>query len=496
MSISAKQVGQLFRLHGLSLRPDALKAIVGTANQSIEPMELARLIVEQVRAQPSADRIVDGRRIASALDALRGQAEGKPYAGRVLEVIDAFDTPKLRYDDAQRAYSAGPVSRSMHSGADAQRELYAGRYALVRQRLLRNALFKRPALEHLSKSANYLQLTDVEALQGTIGQQCVLGLLCEPAEGTYHLEDMTGSVPLDLTHCEVKAGIFTLGCLVLVEGEYTLTGVFEAKVLCFPPPEPRERTRALLEGLPAFGVNDSTNSDKVRAELLARSQNAMMVVISDCWLDRSDVLSALDQLLGGYEGLAAGFEDAEMAGDLAFVFCGNFTSEALACTEMGAMRALFDTLGEMIAARPTLAKHAHFVLLPGPKDLLLGPNEALPRSRLPAVFTRKLQASASNVHFASSPARLRFFGRELVLFRDELVIHMRRNAIVEPNLSLAADLTKHVSPGPKPAAPLCVLSRQQRARRTGLPCAAGAPYQGWAMCIATRPPALRASHLQ
>lgn len=439
--LNAKQAGQLFRLRGLSMRPDALKVIMSTANQSREPLELARLIVEQVRAQPIADRMVDGRRVLDAIEALRGQVEGKPFAGRVLEVIDAFDMPKVRYDSAQRAYSAAPVGRNMHSGAEAQRDVYADRFALVRQRLMRAKLFKRPALEHLSSVPTHMHLTDVEALQGSVGQQCVLGLLCEPIEGVYHLEDTTGSVPLDLSGATCKSGIFTLGCIVLVEGVHTPDGVFQAKVLCFPFFEPREKTRAALDGLPAFGASDSTVTDKARAELLQRAEGAMMVVISDVWLDRADVLAALDQVLDGYE--AATYGDEEAAGALAIVLCGNFISEPLACTEMNTMRGLFDRLAEMIRARPTLAAHAHFVLVPGPKDLLLGPSEALPRSRLPAVFTRGLH-DLRNVHFASSPARLRFFGREIVLLRDELVIHMRRNAILEPNLDTEPDLNLHV----------------------------------------------------
>ncbi|KAJ1623271.1 DNA polymerase alpha/epsilon subunit B-domain-containing protein [Pavlovales sp. CCMP2436] len=385
--------------------------------------------------------MIDGRQVATAINALRGHQPGRAI-GPVLEVIDAFDVPRLSYESVLKSYRSESVPHRMHGNADDQREVYAGRYALIRQRLLRNNLFKRPALEHLSKTSNFVHLTDVEALSGCTGRQCILGLLCEPSEGVFHLEDLSGTVPVDLSDAKPSAGLFTLGCFVLTEGELLPTGVFKVEVLCFPPPEPREQSISLLENVRCFGPNDGTALEKTRADLLSRADEAMLIVVSDCWLDRTEVVSALEDLLDGYE--AATQEQADAAAQFAFLLCGNFVAEPLACTDMYAMRAHFDKLAEVIRKRPTLAAHSHFVFAPGPKDLTLGASEALPRSRLPATFTAALRERVKHVHFASAPARLRFYGREIVVFREDLVVHTRRNAIVEPNEGESTEMSEHL----------------------------------------------------
>jgi DNA polymerase epsilon subunit 2 len=440
---SQKQLGQLFRLHGLSLRPDALKLIVETARTYAQPLELAKLIVDHVRSQKSSERVVTVAQVTSALGSVRGPSESTPSTQTVLEVIDAFETPKVVFDTSHKAYSAGPVARTMHGSAGAQREIYAGRLALVRQRLMRHPTFKRPALERLSTASSYVHITEIEALQTSEGQQCALGLLCEPLEGVFHLEDSTGIVPLDLTQAAPGNGLFTLGCIVIVEGQLSPAGIFEVATLFHPPAEAREQTRQQLDGLPAFGPTFSANSDKVRSELLEQAGDAMMIVVSDCWLDRDDVLSALEQLLDGYEASASNSD--KLGADLAFVLCGNFTSEPLACSDFYAMRQHYDRLAELIRQRPTLAQHAHFVLVPGPNDLTLGAGEVLPRSGLPRVFAEGLKESVANLHLASNPVRLRFYGRDIVLFRDEHVIHTRRNAVIEPPMDRAANMSEHVS---------------------------------------------------
>jgi DNA polymerase epsilon subunit 2 len=461
--MAQKQLGQLFRLHGLSLRPDALKLIVQAASSHPQPLELAKHIIEHVRAEQATDRVVDVRRVNAALGALSGSSQGRPAAGQVIEVIDAFDMPRVQYDSTHRAYSAAAVPRALHASAAAQRDVYASRLALIRQRILRNKIFKRPALERRSGPAG-LSLSDVEALQPNSGQQCVLGLLCEPSEGEYHLEDLTGFVPVDLSRARPLEGLFTLGCIVLVEGELTAEGIFEVSMLSHPFPEEREATRAVLDGMCAFGPSISSNSDKAREALLEVADGAMMVVLSDVWLDSDDALVTLERILDGYEGLAASSDT--LGADLCFVLCGNFTAEPLACSDFYTMRGYFEQLGELIRARPTLAAHAHFVLVPGPHDLTLGATEALPRSKLPKLFAQGVSERVAHVHLASNPVRLRFFGREVVLFRDELVIHLRRSAIVEPKTDVLTEMAEHVraqaSKQPQPRPPLLSLATRGR----------------------------------
>ncbi len=58
-----------------------------------------------------------------------------------------------------------------------------------------------------------LQLTDVKAMLGCTGQtRFLLGCISQLQDGTFYLEDMTGSLQLDLTGCQTSSGLYTGSC--------------------------------------------------------------------------------------------------------------------------------------------------------------------------------------------------------------------------------------------------------------------------------------------
>lgn len=51
---------------------------------------------------------------------------------------------------------------------------------------------------------------DVKSLKGMVGSKCVImGILCQPEEQMYALEDASGLVKLDLAAAETADGLFT-----------------------------------------------------------------------------------------------------------------------------------------------------------------------------------------------------------------------------------------------------------------------------------------------
>ena len=55
-----------------------------------------------------------------------------------------------------------------------------------------------------------LQLTDVKAMLGCTGQtRFLLGCISQLQDGAFHLEDMTGSLQLDLSDCQTSSGLYT-----------------------------------------------------------------------------------------------------------------------------------------------------------------------------------------------------------------------------------------------------------------------------------------------
>ena len=93
----------------------------------------------------------------------------------------------------------------------------------------------------------------------------------------------------------------------------------------------------------------------------------------------------------------------------------------------------FDRLADLISSFPALARHTHFVFVPGPLDMTA--NSILPRRPLLSSLTGKLKSKLSKVHFLSNPCRIKCFGQEIVIFREDLMARMLRNLVgVKPDV--------------------------------------------------------------
>ena len=151
----------------------------------------------------------------------------------------------------------------------------------------------------------------------------------------------------------------------------------------------------------------------------------MFVVLSDVYLDSPSVLEKIEQMLEGY---------SDFAPLPIFVFMGNFTSRPLSGGVAGdgtkAMMGYFEDLANVICKFPKVAAEGRFVFVPGPNDP--GITGVLPRGPVPRYFTAPLRAKVRHALFASNPCRMRYFSKEVVFFRDNLVGKMRRHCLLEP----------------------------------------------------------------
>ena len=150
----------------------------------------------------------------------------------------------------------------------------------------------------------------------------------------------------------------------------------------------------------------------------------MFVILSDVYLDSPTVLEKIECMLEGYST----FNPLPI-----FVFMGNFTSKPFSASSSSsgggskAMMGYFDDLANIITKFPNVAQNGRFVFVPGPQDP--GITGALPRSPIPKYFTSTLRSKVKHAIFASNPCRMRYFSKELVFFRDDLVGKMRTRSM-------------------------------------------------------------------
>jgi DNA polymerase epsilon subunit 2 len=277
-----------------------------------------------------------------------------------------------------------------------------------------------------------------------VGKKCIFGQLAQLTEGVYSLEDVHSHIPLNLNspNLMLSSGLFTEGCLVLVEGETRDDGAFHACTLISPPAEAKSKSISVFPQLDWL-ESDLTHAKRspellMKQRLLNSSEHAndMIVMLSDVHLDKPAVLAKLATML---EGLVSSAPPA-------FVFHGNFTSRPFSSQpgETARLKAAFDSLADLIGKFPSLARESHFVFIPGPGDLPLSMASCLPSPSIPAAFTAKLREKLSHCTFASNPCRMSWITKEIVFFREDLLHKMRRNCIRPPSEMETTDISQHL----------------------------------------------------
>ena len=71
----------------------------------------------------------------------------------------------------------------------------------------------------------------------------LLGVLTEIEDGNMYIEDMTGTIKVEMTSAIPTTGLFTENCIIIAEGQLREDGVFELSYMGFPMLESRHDFR-------------------------------------------------------------------------------------------------------------------------------------------------------------------------------------------------------------------------------------------------------------
>lgn len=121
--------------------------------------------------------------------------------------------------------------------ACASGQAFRERYDIIEQRVRRNRHFSKTAFGHSAM----IELTRISEVRSSKGRVFVLGMLIQPLEGKFYLEDMTHSMPIDMSQATSKFGLFTENSVVVTAGEYD-RDIFRVHTLALPPVESRRET--------------------------------------------------------------------------------------------------------------------------------------------------------------------------------------------------------------------------------------------------------------
>jgi DNA polymerase epsilon subunit 2 len=351
-------------------------------------------------------------------------------------------------------FSRDPSKPSLLPPPSHKTQLFRNRYNLIHQRLLRNESFQAPSLERaqipslhrtssiLATAQQSYKLTPIANLLGRSGSNhLLLGLLTIAPTGTLAINDLTGSIALDLTHAKTvpeDGAWFVPGMIVLVDGVYeeeddvsggglgggggvggTIGGKFIGFTVGGPPSERRQVTLGVtgsnekgdITAGGGFGWVDflgvgseraiGSKMRKIEQRICERSsphddggRRSRMVILGEVNLDLPSTLQALRKIFGLYAS------EPEEDSPMTFILTGNFVQHAIMARggSGGSIeyKEFFDTLASTLSEYPTLLQSATFVFVPGDNDgwastFSSGAATLIPRKPIPEMFTSRIK---------------------------------------------------------------------------------------------------------
>lgn len=428
--------------------------------------------------------------------------EGSKDPRSWLKVVSAFEQPRFTYDVDKKHFLTLSSRPSMFPSPSHKTAVFKERYNIIHQRLLRNAAFQAPSISSMQPAAakrkrasgvekQYYKMTPIANLLGRGGtSHLLLGMLVIAPTGTLALNDLSGSISLDLQHAtsmQEDEPYFCPGMIVLVDGVYeedwagagssglgntggvggTIGGRFVGFEIGGPPVEKRDLSLGInlkAEDLGGgFGWTDFLGSGSERAvggrmrrleQRLLGSEAELesetvrkMVILSEVTLDQPTTLSALRRVLEEY----AAADHPPMT----FVLTGDFASTAaMAGAGTGSIeyKELFNELAAVMSDFPSLLRTSTWIFVPGDNDpwassFSAGASTLIPREGVPEVFTNRVKRAFATAKseagfskkealdgeaiWTSNPTKLSLFGpaHEIVVFRDDISGRFRRNAV-------------------------------------------------------------------
>ncbi|KZO94865.1 DNA polymerase epsilon subunit B [Calocera viscosa TUFC12733] len=339
-----------------------------------------------------------------------------------LVFIDAFDMPRWMFSVERHTFEKAATPPSMGGNPASRAAFLRDRYHVIKQVVLRNEHFTPAVVPGLSQG-DMNKLTSTKNLLGRAGQTfMLLGMLAHEPDGKLCLEDVDGKVLLDVSEVAPAQGLITEGCFVLVEGEFTDEDTLKVWQIGHPPSERRLASRSIFGHIDFLGKGATTPAeDEEYARRIQDFPHLAFVVISDLWLDHPKALVGLRAVLD--KCVETGFTP------FLFIFCGNFTSRGVGSGGAGVKQYTdnFSALGDLLSSYKDIAAASHFLFVPGPLDPW--GSSTLPRSAIPEPFVSRLKARLPRAVFLSNPCRIKFFGQEIVIFREDLMARVLRNLV-------------------------------------------------------------------
>uniref|UniRef100_A0AC35FS39 DNA polymerase II subunit 2 n=1 Tax=Panagrolaimus sp. PS1159 TaxID=55785 RepID=A0AC35FS39_9BILA len=357
-----RKVKRRFDLRNITLGGDALTHIAqNVKNKNDQEIDAyVGKIVDIFEKEQIEDQVITQEMLVNCLRKAFGKDVEKD---KRFMLINANEWKKEIYDPLTKMYKE-------KENFDEQAE--NARYDLIRDHVTNPSILR---IELLYSRSN-------EAVN-------VLGMLRRHKGNIYAIEDPTGYVKLSFNDVIFDDGLFFEG------GIYEFSGVYKNHTL----------------------IVDKIKLPQLKSEpLVAKQRNPWstrdsIIILSDVWLDDSNVLLKIDTILDG------------MTDVYAVILCGEFLSPNVQDSIQQALSNGFRHLNNIIQRFEDKFNETRFIIVPSFDDF---PNmQVSPRPPIPPTAVQELK----NFYFASNPCKLQCRDQTIVIYRDNIIQKACRNAV-------------------------------------------------------------------
>ena len=148
-------------------------------------------------------------------------------------------------------------------------------------------------------------------------------------------------------------------------------------------------------------------------------KNQFFLILSNVNLADNEVLKSIKILVNSYS-------KPDIALPFMIIFMGNFFKEQ-SFSNFKLFSSSFEQLEKILLENKRLVDNTYFVFVPGPEDLSLF--NGFPKFPFIPSIIEKMKEKIPNLINATNPCRFNIFGKEIVIYRDDLHKKLSRNSI-------------------------------------------------------------------
>lgn len=411
-----KSINREFSAFGLALKRDAMISVRNYINKTNDPEDTLQQIL-QLLPSFNQDSLITKPVIEELISSMKKSSSPTHH---IIAFQSAFDMPKFVFDRSERSFIPANKPTSMLGNFDDKISVYKERHQILKTCLIHTKEFHASSVQFGLDTSNSYSITDIASLVSHGDDTVILLGYLDDDGKTVTIEDPTGIIPIETDSLGKTMGIFSVGCIVVIQAEYK-DGVVYGTLIGHPPAQKAEAFYNLFWKVQTdpFGWEITKETSIELKELLeTEHKDSLILFFSDIWIDIPSVVDNFNYALSQYD------EEPPNA----LVISGSFTSRPFSFDQFASFEKLFSKFCDIIKSHEPIYKNSHIIIIPSINDL--GSSHVYPRPPFPDSLQKMLSNTDQTAHFLSDPCRMRFLNQTITIFRDDLLKRMLNASIL------------------------------------------------------------------